>query len=261
VKSPKLAMKIELSKLSPAERILWSLGITDPIDIDLDAIAFHLGATIKRRRLDGCEARLVGSDNNAIITVDSESILTRQRFSIAHELGHWKLDRGRGGFLCTKDDISARDGAARDGEAIANSFASQLVLPDYLFNPLASGKPVTLDAAERLADAFNTSLTATVIKLVRNAPVAAWLVCHHQRGIAWSFKSQFVPNDLYLRKELHQDTEGFGLLFGTVNARTRVKLENGPLWFSNRDASRYQVRTQSTKAMDGTVLSVVSLAK
>lgn len=254
-------MNIDLSKLSPAERVLWSLGITDPVDIDLDAIAFHLGATIKRRRLDGCEARLVGSGDSAIITIDSQTIPTRQRFSIAHELGHWKLDRGRGGFLCTKDDISSRNGSVRDGEGIANSFASQLVLPDYLFNPRAVGKPITFDAAEKIAGIFNTSLTATAIKLVENSVIAAWLVCHRHRGIAWSFKSQGAPDDLYLRKELHQDTEGFELLFGAANARTRVKVESGSLWFSNRDASRYQVRVQSTKAMDGTVLSIVSLAK
>ncbi len=252
-------MAVELSKLTPAERVLWSLGITDPADIDLEAIAFHMGASIRRRRLDGCEARLVASGDNAIITVDSQSLPTRQRFSIAHELGHWKLDRGRGGFLCTKDDISAQDGSSRDGESIANSFASQLVLPDYIFNPLAKGKPITLDAAEKIASAFNASLTATTIKLVRNAPTAAWLVCHHRTGIAWFFKSQFVPYDLFLRKELHQDTEGFALLFGNSNSRTRVKAESGTFWFSNRDASRYQVKAQSTKAIDGTVLSVVSL--
>jgi len=254
-------MNIELTKLSPAERVLWSLGITNPIDIDLDAIAFHLGATIKRRKLDGCEARLVGSADKAIITIDSQSIPTRQRFSVAHELGHWKLDRGRGGFLCTKDDISLRDGAVRDGEAIANSFASQLVLPDYLFDPLAIGKPITFDAAEKIAGIFSASLTATAIKLVKNATVAAWLVCHHQRGIAWVFKSEFAPGDLHLRKELHQDTEAFERLFGTVSARTRVKVESGSLWFSSRDASRYQVKVQSTKAMNGTVLSIVSLTK
>ena len=254
-------MNIELSKLSHAERVLWSLGIADPTDIDLDAIAFHLGVIIKRRRLDGCEARLVGSGDSAIITIDSQSIPTRQRFSIAHELGHWKLDRGRGGFLCTKDDIGSRNGSVRDGEAIANSFASQLVLPDYLFNPLAAGKPITFDAAEKIAGIFNTSLSATAIKLVKNAAIAAWLVCHHHRGIAWSFKSRVAPDDLYLRRELHQDTEGFELLFGVTNARTRIKVETGPLWFSNRDASKYQVRTQSTKAMDGTVLSIVSLTK
>jgi len=261
VKSLNLMMNIELSKLSPAERILWGLGITDPSDIDLDAIAFHLGATIKRKRLDGCEARLVGSGNKAIITIDSECIPTRQRFSIAHELGHWKLDRGRGGFLCTKDDINLRDGAVRDGEAIANSFASQLVLPDYLFDPLVIGKSVTLDAAEKIAGIFRSSLTATAIKLVRNSCSPAWLVCHTQRGMGWFFKSKFAPIDLYLRKELHQDTEGFELLFGAVNARTRVKAESGSLWFASRDASRYQVKVQSTKAMDGTVLSIVSLTK
>ncbi|SFI37538.1 protein of unknown function [Collimonas sp. OK307] len=254
-------MRVDLTALSPAERILWGLGITDPHDIDLDAIAYSLGASIKRRRLDGCEARLVASGDKAIITVDTQSIPTRQRFSIAHEIGHWRLDRGRGGFLCTKDDISPRDGAARDGETLANNFASQLILPDYIFNPYAAGKLITIDAAEKIAAVFSASLTATAIKMVRNATIPAWIVCHRQRGIAWFFKSSFAQDDIFLRKDLHEDTEGFALLYGEVHARTRVKLESGSLWFSNRDASRYQVRTQSTKAQDGTVLSVVGISK
>ncbi len=251
-------MRVDTTILSPAERILWGLGITDPIDIDLDAIAFSLGALIKRRKLDGCEARLVASGDKAIITVDTQSILTRQRFSIAHEIGHWKLDRGRGGFLCTKDDISPRDGAAREGETLANNFASQMILPDYLFNPHAMGKLVNLDIAEKIASIFNASLTATAIKLVRNASVPAWIACHRQQGIAWFFKNKFASEELFLRRNLHEDTEGFSLLFDDTTVRTRIKLESGSLWFANRDASRYKVRAQSAKMPDGTVISVVS---
>ncbi|MES2040088.1 MAG: ImmA/IrrE family metallo-endopeptidase [Pseudomonadota bacterium] len=251
-------MRIDVTALSPAERILWGLGITDPCDIDLDAIAFSLGATIKRRKLDGCEARLVASGDSAIITVDTQSILTRQRFSIAHEICHWRLDRGRGGFLCTKDDISPRDGAAREGETLANNFASQMILPDYLFNPHAAGKLVNLEVVEKIAALFSASLTATAIKLVRNATIPAWIVCHRQQGIAWFFKNKAVPEELFLRKNLHEDTDGFAILFDSGNKKTRIKLESGSLWFSNRDASRYKVSTQSMKVPDGTVISVVS---
>lgn len=254
-------MLVNSTKLTPAEQILWRYGITDPADIDLDVIAFGLGASIHRKPLDGCEARLVAVDEKAVITVNSKSILTRQRFSIAHELGHWQLDRGRGGFLCSKDDISPQNAAAKDGEAIANNFASQLILPDYLFVPIAAGKAISFDAAEKIASAFKSSLTATTIKMVRNAPVPAWIVCHRQRGLAWFFKSPVAPDELYLQKDLHHDTEAFGLLYGPEEARTRYKLEEGTLWFNSRDASRHRVRSQSMKMQDGTVISVLALAK
>jgi Zn-dependent peptidase ImmA (M78 family) len=91
----------------------------------------------------------------------SQSIPTRQRFSIAHKLEHWQLDKGRGGFLCAIDDISRQHAAAKDGEALANTFASQLILPDYRSVPLAAGKAISLDATEKLANPFKASLTAT----------------------------------------------------------------------------------------------------
>lgn len=252
---------VDASKLSPAERILWSYGIDDPADIDLQVIAFGLGATVHRRPLDGCEARLVGIGDKAIITVNSRSIPTRQRFSVAHELGHWQLDKGRGGFLCAKDDISPQNDAAKDGEALANNFASQLILPDYLFVPMATGKQISLDAAEKIAGVFKASLTATSIKMVRKATIPAWIVCHRQRGLAWFFKSASAPDDLYLNKDLHHDTEAFGLLWGVEDARTRFKLEEASRWFISRDASRYQLRSQSMKIQDGMVISVLSLSK
>lgn len=74
--------------LAPAERLLRGLGITEPQEIDVEAIAWELGARIKYRPLDNCEARIIGKGDRAIITVNSRSWPRRQRFSVAHELGH-----------------------------------------------------------------------------------------------------------------------------------------------------------------------------
>ena len=48
-----------MTSLSSAELVLRDLGITDPREIDLEAIAWHLGARVKRCILDGCEARII----------------------------------------------------------------------------------------------------------------------------------------------------------------------------------------------------------
>jgi Zn-dependent peptidase ImmA (M78 family) len=77
-----------VARLSSAERLLHDLGITEPKEIDLEAIAFHAGARVRRQPLDGCEARIVGHGDRAIITVNARSSYRRNRFSIAHELGH-----------------------------------------------------------------------------------------------------------------------------------------------------------------------------
>ena len=72
----------------PAEALLKSLGVNAPDDIDLEAIAWHVGAIVRYQRLDNCEAQIVGLGNRSVITVNSDSSSTRRRFSIGHELGH-----------------------------------------------------------------------------------------------------------------------------------------------------------------------------
>jgi hypothetical protein len=50
---------------SPAEETLRELGVTDPKDIDIEAIAWCLGARVKYRPLDRCEARITGNGDQA----------------------------------------------------------------------------------------------------------------------------------------------------------------------------------------------------
>ena len=62
--------------LSPAERILQRFGVERPDEIDLEAIAWQLGAFVKYCPLDGCEAMIVGNGRHAVISVNSRSIQT-----------------------------------------------------------------------------------------------------------------------------------------------------------------------------------------
>ena len=84
------------------------LGITSPSEIDIEAIAFYKDAIVKNEPLTGCEARIIGAGDRAIITVNSKSDWERRRrFSIGHELGHWFKDRGKIGNLCSHDDMNS----------------------------------------------------------------------------------------------------------------------------------------------------------
>ena len=49
------------TEVSHAEHVLQELGIIEPKDIDVEVIAWHLGAKVKFRALFDCEARIVWS--------------------------------------------------------------------------------------------------------------------------------------------------------------------------------------------------------
>ena len=55
------------------DALLQDLGITEPEELDIRAIAQHCGATIVYKRLEGCAARITGTEDRAIITLDSNS--------------------------------------------------------------------------------------------------------------------------------------------------------------------------------------------
>src|SRR5258708_346293 len=124
---------------SAPERLLKSLGIDRPEDIDLEAVAWSLGAKVKYRPLKSCEARICGYENKAIISVDNRKIPQRQRFSVAHEIGHWIYHRGQL-LICRASDIGSFGGfrkGATSPEFVADQFASELILPSSNADPEA----------------------------------------------------------------------------------------------------------------------------
>jgi hypothetical protein len=246
-------------RLSKAESILYGYGIDHPSQIDLEAIAYELGASVRYRDLEGCEARLVAGPERAIITVNAHGQTQRQRFSIGHELGHWVENHGLGGFACAKEDISPRDQQARGVEAEANGFASQLILPSYLFEPMAAGKAISLDSADALAQAFNASLTATAIKLTKTASVPAAILCHNPAGLAWHMRNRLFPENAWIPKEVHQETDAFELLYASTGGRSRARTQSAEIWLSWREAPWRNVLAQSVKLPNSQVLSLISI--
>lgn len=245
--------------LSKAEALLRELGIDRPDQIDLEAIAADLGAIVRYARLDGSEARIVGNGERAIITVASGG-RPRQRFSIAHEIGHWVERHGRGGFLCGKEDISPQNDQTKSAEAQANAFASQLVLPSYLFDPMVAGLPVTLDTADKVGKVFQASLTATAIKMVRSADKPALVVCHSQEQREWFVRGPGVPEEYWPAQELDCETDAFELLYSPdAQGKTTVRQAPGARWLTGRGAFSRTVRVQSVKVADGMIISIVVL--
>lgn len=187
------------------EQLLDELGIAEPRQLKIEAIAYHCQAIILYEPLSGCEANIVGKGDRAIITVNSKSLSTRQRFSAGHELGHWMRDRGQIAFGCSRTQIDS-EWTTTHPETRANQFASDLLLPAKLFVPLAKGQPITVDTVRELAHTFQMSLTATAIKLVGFGSFPSMLVYYENGERKW-----FIPSAEDLPKRLwpsHRPNDG-----------------------------------------------------
>ena len=247
-----------------ANKVIAELGITEPGEIDLEAIAWYLGARVKFCSLDGCEACIVGASDRAIIRVSDKVSERRQRFSIGHELGHWCHHRNRGLF-CKADDIGRVQG---DGQSIpkkpeeqaADTYASDLLMPAELFRNVARQyKTFDLKLIKELGDIFKTSLSATALRLIHIDHTPAILVAHGPSGRKWFRRSKSVPERWFPKKELERDSFAFDVQFGQAKETTTLRKIGADAWFDRRDADRYEIHEQTIKGYGGTSLTLLVL--
>lgn len=242
--------------LAPAEAILHSLGITEPNEIDLEAIAWNLGAKVRFKPLDGCEARIMGIGDSAIITVNSRSHHRRQRFSIGHELGHWKKHRGQI-MVCRSDDIGNANTKATSAERRADNFAADLLMPTYLFQPLVSDfRQIDFDIIRKIADIFDVSFPAAAIRAVEKGNHPVMLVCHSMHSRRWFVSSPLVPNRWFPRGELQPESSAMDVLYGKT-VESRLHRVPATTWFDCYEANRHEVWEQSRKTGHDEVLTLL----
>src|ERR1700688_1115425 len=234
-----------MTVVTPAERILLGLGIRAPKDIDLESIAWSCGALIEYEPLDGCEALIIGSSKKAVILVNNTSREERQRFSAAHEIGHWHHHRGKVLF-CSGKDIGNLVQGPLNPERQADEFASDLILPNYMLMPLFTRMPrVVLSAVRGIAGEFRASVTATLIRMVRSNCFPIVVVSHGKTGKRWGWAATMVPGWWCLRTDLDRESFAYGLLFAGAAEEKWPRKIGAEAWFDFKGCDRYEVEEQS----------------
>jgi hypothetical protein len=236
--------------------LLDDLGITEPTEIVIEAIAQHCGATIVYEPLHGCDARILGVGDRAIVTVNSNASRQRQRFSAAHELGHWMRDRGKVAFACTEKSL-VREWGDDNPERRANRYAADLLLPRKMFQAAAHGLPPTFSTARAFARTFESSLTATAIRLVELGELPAMLVCTDAKGRLWFFRSAIIPEALWPLSQPGPNTNTSKLVAGTLAHAPGPELVDASDWIDHRDASEYVLIEDAECATGSLVLTLL----
>ncbi len=246
--------------LSPAERFIAELGITEPSEIDLEAIAFCAGVTIKVRKLVSCEARIVGRGDQAIVSVDPGMSLRRRRFSVAHELGHWQHHRGKC-LHCRSTDISdAPDRVSAYRERVANTYAADLLMPrQVLGTVVGDADRLNVSLIKRVSELFDVSLLASAIRLIESFRFPAILCVHHKTGGGWHKSSKVVPGFWYPSKDLDKDTPAYGILCEDDAESEFPQSIPADAWFDKPSALRFEIKEQSFRIYGGDVATILTL--
>lgn len=239
-------------RFRPAADLLKELGITEPAEIDIEAIAQHCDATVTYGQLTGSDARIVGADETAIITVNRSPSRGRQRFSAAHELAHWLRDAGKVALLCNPVRAFDESGGGND-ETRANDYAADLLLPKFMFKPRSERKSMTMQTVLDLADTFTTSLRATAIRLVQLGSYPALVVVSDAERIHWFRPGPDVPRSLWPHVP-GKRTFAYDIARGKAESGSdHVYVDE---WFSGA-VERHTVHEDSRRLSDGVVLSIL----
>jgi len=183
-----------------AHKVHEQVGRSDG-PVPVDDIAHALDITeVRREALDGMEGMLLTdrARSTGAILVNTARGLRRARFSIAHELGHFLLERhvlsSGVGFGCTADDMNERRVGAQNHwqETEANTFAINLLAPSYKLVPALANDP-DLDALRVLARDLDISMEALVRRYVSLADNALCAIWTHRGKVRTTAKSRSFP--------------------------------------------------------------------
>jgi len=175
---------------SQADLLLSELQISDPSDIDVDAIAMARGALVIDGGLTGAEARLTRSPKISFIRVNlGIRELGRRRFAVAHELGHLLLQGSSQFVLCSDKDLVPFYTNSPD-ELEASAFASALLMPTRMFEPLCRTASPSVSYVAELAQRFQVTLTAAATRYIQFCPHRCCLVASTGGKIRYHRKTQ-----------------------------------------------------------------------
>ena len=156
-----------------AEQLLREAGIVAP-PVPVEQLAERMGALVRYVPFDGQMSGLLHrseNGNRVVIGVNSRHPTVRQRFSIAHELGHLALHEpafqiDQHAFVSFRNSKSS--GASDPREIEANQFAAALLMPEALLTACVEQlgeNPDVEDSIRRLAQRFDVSTQAMSIRL------------------------------------------------------------------------------------------------
>lgn len=176
----------------------------DPLR-DLDKLCVGRGVFVTRQPLKGFEGMLL-RQRRLIAVRDEISEIGRERFTIAHELGHWEMHPGLDQWtLCTAENIYGYRGNAEEVEA--NCFASEFLMPDFLLTERVKYLSPTVETVKRLADHFQTSITATAVRMCEFSPLPTIVAFSSDGRLTWYRRNAKAEPYYFLRKGSELDGE------------------------------------------------------
>lgn len=246
--------------------LLSNSGHSGDLPINLEKICGYEAIPLNFIQIDDPKiaARLVMTQGEWFIEVDNggsgettfssdTTTRRRQRFSVAHELGHYKFKSHcdhalQGALLSGHNPNAASYLFIREGQA--NEFATELLLPYPLLKPLLETldfKNEFFQSVENIADQFDASMTATLkrIATILDIPVIAIHFAPDAKAHQLpSYSPEYKSAKFFFERgrTIPDNTCAANMFDGKTSAtRGRKAYPDSSIWFPNRKGDDFKV--------------------
>ena len=159
-------------------------------------------------------------ENGEFVILVSASCPTvgNRRFSAGHELGHYHLTGHLEALLSLGSHYSGPPESTTDPlEREANTFASELLMPEPLVRPIVANSDIGLNSVQAIAMRCETSLVSAAIRYTQLSPDPVAIIVSYDGTI--EFSSVSTPLWDYPGVARRKPQRGDGLVRGTAAYR------------------------------------------
>ena len=216
-------------------RAWYSEGMPDAIDLEIvrqRLPSTPYGAGVREIKPpveiigDAFEGMLARDpDDHAVwgIAYNGKARGERQRFTIAHELGHFILHRSqKQSFNCDSQSVHTGIDGLRQIEREADEFASNLLMPGDLLREWISNQRIDLHVLSAIAKRFQVSFEALCIRFIKFTKQRAILVYWDNGFVKYEWRSSSAVRT---RARIRRNGDPQEPLPGTLAADTSVEQE------------------------------------
>lgn len=153
-----------------------------------------------------------------------------QRFSIAHELGHYFLEGHIDHILPDKNSVHNSSAGFISGdfyEMEADHFASGLLMPDNLIQPIIKKTPPGLFTIKKIAESCETSLVSSAIRYTSLSEDAVAIIVSKGTIVEFCFLSQAMKSLPEISWPAKKSLIPAHSLTAQLNKKTRHLLQDG----------------------------------
>lgn len=180
--------------IDAARQLHYELGWTSPSDFTLEEIAGCLNIIVRNVPIKGSEGRILINGSTAIISInESVTHSGKRNFILAHEIGHFILHRNITTLFSETDNTLAEWFKKGLHEQQANVFASEFLMPEFLYRKKIEGKKLNMALIEDVSAFFKTSLLTTFFRYIQLGSFPAMIIFMEAGVVRWKIHSHDFP--------------------------------------------------------------------